>query len=74
DQRAREEVARERWSAAAAASGSSLAALQRAYGDWGCVELAREECKLAGLLLRAGDAAAARARWAAAAQTLRLLA
>eukprot|EP00927_Polykrikos_kofoidii_P039594 TRINITY_DN33951_c0_g1_i1.p1 TRINITY_DN33951_c0_g1~~TRINITY_DN33951_c0_g1_i1.p1 ORF type:complete len:577 (-),score=135.43 TRINITY_DN33951_c0_g1_i1:37-1767(-) len=70
DARARDEAHRERWRAAAVASSAALAALRQGYSA-GDLELAREECKLAGLLARAGDVVRARESWASAATMLR---
>jgi len=72
DARACEEAQRENWRAAAVASSASLAALNEGYMQ-GDIELAREECKVAGILLRAGDTALAREHWARAADSLRPL-
>lgn len=69
--RPREEAGRENWQAAAVASSASLAALRDGYVE-GDVELAREECKLAGLLLRAGDLNRAWECWARATSVLQL--
>mmetsp|Transcript_107733 Transcript_107733/g.303511 ORF Transcript_107733/g.303511 Transcript_107733/m.303511 type:complete len:562 (+) Transcript_107733:91-1776(+) len=69
DARAQAEAARGSWRAAAVASSAALASLREGYAD-GDVELAREECKLAGILLQAGEVPRARAAWAAAAAAL----
>lgn len=72
DARARKEVAQECWKAAAVASSAALAALREGYDD-GDIELAREECKLAGLLLRSGDVSRAQGCWASAVAVLQPL-
>ncbi|CAK9054586.1 unnamed protein product [Durusdinium trenchii] len=72
DDRARAAVQREAWQEAAIACSASVAMLREGFRD-GDIELAREECKLAGLTLRAGDAVKAREIWAAACQVLRPL-
>eukprot|EP00811_Abedinium_folium_P032819 NODE_5833_length_1730_cov_7.017467.p1 GENE.NODE_5833_length_1730_cov_7.017467~~NODE_5833_length_1730_cov_7.017467.p1 ORF type:complete len:511 (-),score=133.58 NODE_5833_length_1730_cov_7.017467:196-1557(-) len=73
DADARAEAGRGNWVAAAAVSTKALAALRKGYAE-GDVELAHEECKLAGLLLRAGDPGRAFALWHAAATVLRAVA
>eukprot|EP00928_Gymnodinium_smaydae_P042843 TRINITY_DN28822_c0_g1_i2.p1 TRINITY_DN28822_c0_g1~~TRINITY_DN28822_c0_g1_i2.p1 ORF type:complete len:524 (-),score=94.96 TRINITY_DN28822_c0_g1_i2:18-1589(-) len=72
DERAEREARQGRWKAAAAASAAALTLLREGFcaGD---VELAREECKLASLLLESGDVAGAASAWRSAAADLRLL-
>merc|ERR1712039_992692 len=72
DARARAEVAKGRWKAAVVASTAALTALREGFND-GDIELAREECKLGGLMLRNGDVAEARTHWEAAVAVLRPL-
>lgn len=72
DERARAAVARAAWQEAVIACSASIAMLRQGFRD-GDVELAREECKLAGLTLRAGDAVKARELWSSSADVLRCL-
>ena len=69
DTRAREAVARSAWQEAAIACSAAVAMLREGFQE-GDIELAREECKLAGLTLRSGDATKAREIWASAAEVL----
>ena len=69
DTRAREAVARSAWQEAAIACSAAVAMLREGFQE-GDIELAREECKLAGLILRSGDAVKAREIWASAAEVL----
>lgn len=70
DKHAQEAVRAEDWRRAVTACKASLSELAHGYcaGD---IEPLREECKLAGLLLRSGDAQQARFHWARAAALLR---
>ena len=72
DKRAQREASGQKWDAAVAACSASLTLLRQGYAA-GDVELAREECKLAGLLLQANDVDRARERWASAADVLSAL-
>merc|ERR1712146_443511 len=54
DVRAQEAASSGNWRAAVVASQAALSYLTKGYAA-GDLELAREQCKLAGLLLRAGD-------------------
>ncbi|CAE7468748.1 SMYD4 [Symbiodinium natans] len=73
DLRAQEAAGRGAWVEAATASAASLALLRQGYAA-GDVEVAREECKLAGISLRAGKPDAARDLWSSAAEVLKPLA
>ncbi|CAE8633389.1 unnamed protein product, partial [Polarella glacialis] len=73
DERAKVAAGRGSWREAATASSAALALLRQGFAE-GDLELAREECKLAGILLQAGDAARARTLWASAAAALAPLA
>jgi len=72
DTRAQEEVGKDNWRAAAVAAAAMVQALQQGY-DEGDIELARERCKLAGILLRSGSPERAREEWASAAEILQPL-
>eukprot|EP00439_Symbiodinium_sp_Y106_P066655 s981_g10.t3 len=72
DLRAQEAAGRGAWLEAVTASAAALALLRQGYGE-GDVELAREECKLAGLSLRAGKVDKARELWSSAAEVLKPL-
>ncbi|CAE7818751.1 Smyd4 [Symbiodinium microadriaticum] len=72
DLRAEEAAGRGAWLEAVTASAAALALLRQGYGA-GDVELAREECKLAGLSLRAGKVDKARELWSSAAEVLKPL-
>ncbi|CAE7588256.1 Smyd4 [Symbiodinium sp. CCMP2456] len=72
DLRAEEAAGRGAWLEAVTASSAALALLRQGYGA-GDVELAREECKLAGLSLRAGKVDKARELWSSAAEVLKPL-
>ncbi|CAE7833981.1 Smyd4 [Symbiodinium sp. CCMP2592] len=72
DLRAQEAAGRGAWLEAVTASAAALALLRQGYGE-GDVELAREECKLAGLSLRVGKVDKARELWLSAAEVLKPL-
>eukprot|EP00933_Yihiella_yeosuensis_P052169 TRINITY_DN50185_c0_g1_i1.p1 TRINITY_DN50185_c0_g1~~TRINITY_DN50185_c0_g1_i1.p1 ORF type:complete len:593 (-),score=137.60 TRINITY_DN50185_c0_g1_i1:12-1751(-) len=73
DERARVAAGRGAWKEAVAASSAALALLREGFAE-GDLEIAREECKLAGLVLQAGDVARARQLWESAESVLRPLA